>query len=159
FSTPAAAAPFLVRVSTNITFTNTTLSASIYPDGSDTTVWIAYGSTASYGTTNTFVIPGFGGLASISQVLSNLPIQSTYHFTVIPSNSLGGVSTGDLVFHTPSYLLGMAMLIESYQAGSDSVVLGGVPPGISWSASATVPWVHLNSFTNGVGSQTVIFDF
>ena len=159
FFTSAATAPSLTNVAANPTFTNTTLSALINPNGADTTVWLAYGSTTSYGNTNLIVIPGGAGAVPISQVLSNLPIQSTYHFIITASNSIGTVSSGDIPFATPSYLLGMATLIEPSQAGADSVVLGGVPPGISWSASATVPWVHLNSFTNGIGSQTVIFDF
>src|SRR5262249_30853114 len=124
--------------------------------GAPTTVTFAYGTNTTYGNTNVFENIGNG---TVSDVLSNLSVNTAYHFMIIASNANGTIFTGDYVFHTLDYVQGVWNLLESFQAGSDGFVLGGVPPGITWSASTTVPWLHLGAYTNGVGSGNVVFTF
>ena len=62
------------------------------------------------------------------------------------------------VIQSTSYALTTNVLNEPYPAGTDSVMLVGVPPSDTWTASANDSWLHLTN-QNGTGSTTVYFNF
>ena len=160
FFQSAGGAPIVASVQANTPFfADVTLSAAVNANGAATSVWLAYGPTSDYGTTNFLgnLSAGFNP-TTVLDLFSNLPPETTNHVNFIASNSLGSTFGGDSVFATPGFLLGTTTLIEGPAAGFDSIVLG-TPPNWTWTAEASVPWLHLGSNTNGVGGQTVGFSF
>jgi DNA-binding beta-propeller fold protein YncE len=57
-------------------------------------------------------------------------------------------------------VLATTNLLEGPAAGSDSVVLTAITPGIEWAAASDASWLHLNAANqSGTGSTNVIFTF
>jgi Fibronectin type III domain len=86
-----------------VTETTGKIGFSIDPDGADTTYVIEYGPNASYGQqTATVDIGATPGPQSLTQTLTGLNLNSTYHFDVVATNSAapGGVGSGDRMFTT-----------------------------------------------------------
>ncbi len=83
--------------------TGATLNAVVNPNGSATTVYYDYGSTASYGTTVTYGSIGsaVGGIAT-PYPLTGLSCGSGYHFRAHATNSTGTTNGGDQMFTTSS---------------------------------------------------------
>ena len=60
----------------------------------------------------------------------------------------------------PSYTLGVGTLYEGPQPGTDSISLAVSPETGVWTATSSVPWLHLSSGSQrGTGSTNVIFSF
>ena len=59
-----------------------------------------------------------------------------------------------------SYALGTTSLVEGPAGGKDSIILVGVPPSDPWTATSSVPWLHLSvPQQSGFGSRILLFDF
>ena len=79
-----------------------TIKGGIYPNGSDTTWWIEYGPTTSYGSQTPHVDIGSGTApVSVTGYLSGLSPATPYHYRLVTSNSLGTTSGYDYTFTTP----------------------------------------------------------
>jgi hypothetical protein len=102
FTTLPAVAIDAISVS-NVTTTTVTLSAQINPGGFATAYHIEYGTTSSYGTSIPVPDAGIGagqGDQPVTQNISGLQPNSTYHFRVVASNSLGTSQSTDQLFMT-----------------------------------------------------------
>jgi Fibronectin type III domain len=102
FTTLSLVAIDAISVS-NVTTTTVTLSAQINPGGFDTSYHIEYGRTAAYGTSIPVPDAGIGAGQSdqpVSQNISGLQPNSTYHFRVVASNALGTSQSSDQLFMT-----------------------------------------------------------
>ena len=81
--------------------TSVTLVASINPESSATSYVVDYGPTPSYGEQTTSVSIGSGSTAqSVTQALSGLTPNTTYHFEFVATNGYGAADGGDAVFTT-----------------------------------------------------------
>jgi predicted lipoprotein with Yx(FWY)xxD motif len=107
FANPAAAvAPYVAGVSATPVTGGFNLKGTIYPYNLDTTYHFELGTTTSYGTN----VPtpdadaGAGSIAYVSQTVTGLQPNTTYHFRLVASNSSGPATgdTGDHVFTTPA---------------------------------------------------------
>jgi hypothetical protein len=59
-----------------------------------------------------------------------------------------------------SYTLGTTSLAEGPAGGSDSIILAGVPPVDPWTATSSVPWLHLSvPQQSGAGSTILVFAY
>lgn len=74
-----------------ITGTSYSLTAGVYPNGADTTVWVQYGPTGSGYTMSTATqdIGSGTGAAGVSFTLTGLATSTDYHYRVVASNSDG----------------------------------------------------------------------
>lgn len=81
-----------------------TFTAKLDPNGDETTYRFEYGTDSAYGTNVPATDPSIGsahGVQSVSQPISNLQPDTTYHYRVVATNSLETVKGVDLTFHTP----------------------------------------------------------
>jgi hypothetical protein len=59
-----------------------------------------------------------------------------------------------------NYALGTSSLAEGPAGGSDSIILAGVPSSDPWTATSSVPWLHLSvPQQSGFGSRILSFDY
>ena len=96
------AAPAITGVSiTNVTSTEATVSAEIYPHGEPTTYQVEYGSSNTYGSsTATASISAQHGPAGIQARLTGLTPNLEYHYRIVATNNTGSEQTPDLAFTT-----------------------------------------------------------
>jgi hypothetical protein len=83
--------------------TNATLTASIDPDGSETTYRFEFGETSSYGTSvpiNPSALGSGEQFVPVTAELSGLKIGTTYHYRVVASNTYGSPESTDQTFTT-----------------------------------------------------------
>jgi phosphodiesterase/alkaline phosphatase D-like protein len=101
-------APLLGPVTATPGMTNATLNATIYPYGADTQYHFEYGTTTSYGTSVPVPAGDAGSAAypttvSEMQTIGGLQPNTTYHYRLVASNSLGsatGPEAADKTFTT-----------------------------------------------------------
>jgi hypothetical protein len=89
---------------TNLSATSADLNARIDPDGLDTTYHLEYGTSTSYGTSVPIPDADIGSGSSdvaVTQHLSGLSANTTYHWRVIATNADGTTTSPD---HTFAYL-------------------------------------------------------
>ena len=99
-SAVAPGAPQIVtQPATGIGPTVATLNATVTPNGAVTTCYFQYGTTTNYGST-TPIIAWSGGIASLSNSLTGLSPETTYHFRAVCTNNLGAMFGDDLSFQT-----------------------------------------------------------
>jgi len=102
FTTPAAPPQIFGAGASDITGSEATLHATIYPEKQASTYRFEYGTTAAYGTT----VPAGEGDAGatptqVSQTLKGLAPNTTYHFRVVATNATGWpTTTADQSFTT-----------------------------------------------------------
>lgn len=87
----------------DITDTSATVSATVTPGGSATSVSIEYGTTTAYGdsvdATESPLTAGTSG-ASVSFALAELTPSTTYHYRIVAANALGTTNGTDQTFET-----------------------------------------------------------
>ena len=99
-TTPGATTPFTSNA-TSVTDTSATLNGGLNnPSGYTTTVWIEYGTTASYGTSTTPVAYAQTGEINVSANLTGLQQSTTYHFRLVTQNTGGTFHGSDNTFAT-----------------------------------------------------------
>jgi predicted lipoprotein with Yx(FWY)xxD motif len=105
---PAAAIPPYVVASPAVQVTGGfQLKGTIYPYGLDSTYHFEYGTTTSYGTNVPIPDADAGasnGAVQVSQTVTNLQPNTTYHFRLVANNSDGPGASGDESFTTPADL-------------------------------------------------------
>src|SRR5665213_2258348 len=105
FSTLAAPQQVSGTGATDVTAGEATLHATIYPENQPATTYrFEYGPTAAYGTTVPVGEGHVGSLPSqVSQAITGLTPDTTYHFRVVASNGVGSPkTTADQTFTTYS---------------------------------------------------------
>ena len=93
---PTIAPPAVTtRAAINVTSSSATLAGSVNPNGSVTTAYFEYGTSASYGNSTLAQDVGNGtSLINLTGNLSNLVPNTTYHYTVVARNSDGSITRG-----------------------------------------------------------------
>lgn len=88
---------------TDITDTSATVSGTVNPGGSATSIIIEYGETTAYGdsvdATESPLTAGTSG-ASVSFALAELSPSTTYHYRIVAANALGTTNGTDQTFET-----------------------------------------------------------
>ncbi len=96
-SPPTAA----TNAATNIGFDSATLNATVNPNGTETTVYFQWGTTASYGNTTATQSIGSGiSDVSVTANLAGLSSGATYHYRVIAANISGTTYGNNISFIT-----------------------------------------------------------
>ncbi len=86
---------------TGVTNTAALLQGTVNPNGLNTTYYFEYGTTASYGTSNTPALVGSGTtVQNVNYGASGLARKTTYHFRVVGANAIGTTAGTDLQFTT-----------------------------------------------------------
>ncbi|MFI4972069.1 MAG: hypothetical protein ACHP7H_05275, partial [Hyphomicrobiales bacterium] len=102
FETEDTVAPTIVpesEATTEVTAASADLSARINPNGSETTYRMEYGTTTSYGASTPPAKAGAGRTpVAVSQPLSGLSANTTYHWRLLATNAAGTSSSPDETF-------------------------------------------------------------
>jgi hypothetical protein len=123
FTTPALAPTVVTLAATGVTNVGATMNGTVTANGASTAVTFNYGLTVAYGNT----VPGIptpvtGNTATaVSATLSGLVTNTTYHYQVCGSNSVGSNCGSDMTFYTNCPAVGQAGPI----IGPSSVCQGG----------------------------------
>jgi pimeloyl-ACP methyl ester carboxylesterase len=120
----------------SVTVSSAQLNATVYPNGSSTTVYFQYGTTASYGSTTTAGSIGTQNL-NLGTTVSGLSPSTTYHFRIVAYNSTGTSYGSDLTFTT-----------SAQPAPTVSTVAA---------SSITVNSAQLNATVNANGANTTVY--
>jgi hypothetical protein len=123
FTTPALAPSVVTLAATNVTTSSATLNGTVNPNGASSTVVFNYGLTTSYGSTVPGIPSPISGntVTSVSANLTGLAINTTYHFNVCATNSIGTSCGNDMTFTTVCPVSGPAGPIS----GPQQVCQGG----------------------------------
>ena len=102
FTTSATAPTATTGSATSVTSNSATLNGTVNPSGASTAVTFEYGTTTSYGSTATATQSPLTGTTaqSVSAGLAGLAAETTYHFRVKTTNSVGTTYGNDLSFKT-----------------------------------------------------------
>ncbi len=91
----------ITGTATNISGNQATLNGTVNPNGVSTTAYFQYGTTTSYGNTTTSQSVGSGTPpVNVSQVVSGLATNASYHFRLVATNSRGTTYGADHTFTT-----------------------------------------------------------
>ncbi|MBI5387511.1 MAG: PQQ-binding-like beta-propeller repeat protein [Verrucomicrobia bacterium] len=130
---PPALLPVLGSLgASNVTTTAATLLGRVNPNGAASGAWFEWGTNTSYGS-NTAVIANLTGSAAIavSNVLTGLEPNSTYHFRLVATNSAGVTRGDDQTFTTqplpPQLQLLSARFLNSTQLQLVVTTTNGAP--------------------------------
>ena len=135
---------------TAIAVSNATLNASASPNGLETTVYFQWGTTAGYGNRTTPTDIGNGtSTMGVNVGLTNLLPGTTYHFTIVASNSVGVVTGADASFTTPA----LAPLATTLPATSVAPTSAGLNGTVNPDGAATTAYFQWGTNTS-YGSTT-----
>ncbi|MBI4808363.1 MAG: DUF11 domain-containing protein [Nitrosomonadales bacterium] len=112
FTTVCTAPAATTSAATTLTTTGATLNGTINDNGASATVSFDYGLTAAYGSTITATQSPVGpdwGAMPVSAALSGLPCNTTYHYRVKGTNSIGTTNGGDLTVTTLACSTGVSV--------------------------------------------------
>ena len=79
---------------------NANLTGTINPNGAVTTFYFQYGLTAAYGSYSTTNTAATNAILAVTNLISNLSPNTTYHFRLLANNSVGTNAGVDLTFTT-----------------------------------------------------------
>jgi len=117
------------NAATNIDTTSATLNGTVNPNGVSTTVKFQYGLTTSYGSEVTATpnpVTGFS-VVSVSARLMGLAPNTTYHYRLIATNSVGTTNGPDQMFMTlPPGLPPVVTTTAATNVGTTSATLHGM---------------------------------
>lgn len=126
------------------------VSASVYPNGSATTAYIQWGSTANYGNNTASQSLGSGsGPVALRQLLTGLQTGMLYHYRIVTSNANGITYGPDQTFYVdPTVVVGDSNGDGAVDQSELDDVLAGYWP--------TSPWLSMTN-TAGLGRTNVTF--
>src|SRR5208283_2993697 len=114
---PAVTAPAVVtKAASPIAQTTATLNATVNPDGGEVTKCeFEYGTTVSYGSTASCTsLPGSGtSPVAVSAVITGLTANTTYHFRISATNTIGTSKGSDETFKTPPAVTAPAVVTKA----------------------------------------------
>lgn len=164
FTTPPKAPTVTTNAATAVGALSATLNGIVNANNSDTTVTFEYGTDTNYGSSVTAGQSPVSGLSdtAVSQSISGLAADTTYHFRVVGQNT-GGVSNGaDRTFKTGGDLAKVntgevtSVTKSSASAGGDVTDDGGPPVtarGVCW-ATTQNPQTSDSKTNDGAGTGT-----
>lgn len=135
--------PTIITYNTEGLFWDSTeFNSNVNPNGLPTNVTFEYGLTTSYGNTVDAVQNPINGLTSYGIGTSSYPVNlspnTTYHFRVKASNSLGITYSGDYPFTTPSKPVGWAVQNSGTKAPFSAVDFVNANNGVAVSYLGTL---------------------
>lgn len=137
--TTASVKPTLSAISAqNIVPTGATLTATVNPNGTDSTVWFEYGADTNYGTTTSQqnVAGSNATPVTVTADLSGFAFGQTCHFRAVAQNSFGVTYGTDQTFTTtyppPSVTTGAVTAVSTNSASLSGTVNPNGPETIYW---------------------------
>lgn len=98
---------------TNMTVHSAKVNGTVNPNGSSTIYYFQWGATTGYGNTTTPQAAGSGtGNLAVTANLTGLTHNTTYHYRLVATNSMGTSVGADKVFKTPTPLPFMFLLLQ-----------------------------------------------
>jgi len=128
FSFSASTGAPSTNPATNVASFSATLNGSVDPHGLATTVYFQYGTTTSYGNTTAHQTQTGSTYRNVTANISGLSANTTYHFRIVATNSVGTRYGADRTFTTlsligpPVGITNPATLIASFSATLNSLV-------------------------------------
>lgn len=118
-------APIATTLSANpIGFSTATLNGTVHPQGASASVQFEYGTIAGYGTTTTAQsLSPANSAVPVSQPVSGLLANTTYHFRIVATTTGGTSSGADQTFTTASSAPPLAESVAATSIGLTSAVL------------------------------------
>lgn len=147
------------ETATGVKGTEAVLNGSVNPRATATTYYFEYGTTNAYGSVvplSAKAVGGGTGAVKVSEPITGLSGNTTYHFRVVAENKSGGVTKGtDLTLKTAKTMessLSSLPLIEPFD-GSTGFGSGPFMPSIAW---GKFPWASSRGqdTTTGWGPYT-----
>jgi phosphodiesterase/alkaline phosphatase D-like protein len=128
--------------------TGATFNGTVNPNNASTTVSFDYGTSTSYGTTVTASQSPVTGISnvSVSNTVSSLVPNTTYHFRVVATNSAGTTTGSDKSFNTPAVVATVTTAAATSITASGATLNGTVNAN---NASTTVTFEYGTSTTYG----------
>ena len=126
FTASASSPTAATSAATSVTSSSAALNGSVNPNGASTTIEFEYGTTTSYGTVVTATESPLSGTdsQSVSKAITGLSPNTTYHFRVKATNSVGTTYGSDMSFLT-SADAPSASTSEANSVTSGSATLNG----------------------------------
>jgi hypothetical protein len=125
-ATPVGGTPPTVTSSSasSITATGAILNGTVNPNGTSTTAYFQYGTTTNYGTTTLLQNMGSGTSGeALTQAISGLTCNTTYHYRAVGTNTGGTTNGSDMTFTTSACSSALVIRVEgSLTVGTYSTV-------------------------------------
>ena len=130
FTTPAVAPTATTVAATSVTANSATLNGTVNPGGAPTGYYFQYGTNTSYGS-STFISNVVAGTSTVavSNGISGLLPATTYHYSLVASNSAGTNAGTDLTFTTPAAAPTPVTVAASSVTTNSATLNGTVNPG------------------------------
>src|SRR5205085_9335500 len=97
---PSPTATATTTAASSIAAASATLNGTVNPNGSSTTVYFQYGTTAAYGSQTANQVFTGNTVQNVTANISGLAPNTTYHFRIIAINAGGTITGGDMSFAT-----------------------------------------------------------
>src|SRR6185369_16202581 len=128
FTTPALPPVLAVGAVSGLTSSNAVLNVQVTPNGAGTVVWFNWGLSSNYDHT-AITNAGSGNTpVSLSSALTNLTLDTVYHYAIVASNAMGTVASGDQTFTTLATAPSVVTLPADGITGTNAVLNGTVNP-------------------------------
>ena len=135
----------------SITSSNAIAISSVNPNGGATTVYVDYGLTSGYGSSTASASAGSGSTAvAITNLISGLAPDTTYHYRVVAYNVAGTNVSSDLTFTTRTYLLPSVTTQAASGVGLSNAVLNASVNPNGYATTVSVQY----GLTTSYGSST-----
>jgi hypothetical protein len=139
----------------NVAFFSATLNGTVNPNGSSATAYFQWGTTTGYGSTTPSQSMGSGSTQlSVSDNLSGLLANTTYHYRLVASSS-AGTSYGSDVSFTTSGSKPTVATAAANNITSSSVALNGSANPNGASTTAYFQWGLTTAYGNSTASQSI----
>ena len=134
--TPTPTPSATTNAATNVTGTGATLNGTVNPNGSSTTVFFQWGTDKTYGNQTANQIFTGNTSQNVTDSLSGLALNTTYHYRIVAMNGGGTTFGNDVIFMT----------------------LAGPPPTVTTNAATSVTntGATLNGAVNPNGASTTV---
>ncbi|MDZ7399744.1 MAG: BACON domain-containing carbohydrate-binding protein [candidate division KSB1 bacterium] len=145
------------NAASNVTANSAQLNGTVNPNGLTTTVKFQYGTTTSYGSEITASPSSVSGTssASVSAQLSGLLPNTTYHYRVVATNSVGTSYGEDQSFTTlASSYLTVSPTSITLDSSPNSQGSFSITSNVNWNASDNASWLDVSP-VSGSGNGTV----
>lgn len=135
--------------------TTATLNGTVNPNGNATTAWFQWGITTAYGQTTPIRSLGAGSTAqNLSEAISGLTANTTYHFRVVAQNGAGTSNGTDRAFTTlPNAPIVTACSATNVTAGS--ATLNATANANGSAGTAWFEWGTTTAYGNATPVQNI----
>ena len=125
------------------------LNASVNPNGAETSVYFQWGTDTSYGnTTPTQILPTGSASVPVAASISGLTLNTSYHYRVVATNSVGTTYGGDVPFTTSSDAAPSAVTNSASNKNGNSATLNGTVNPNGLETSVYFEWGLTTSYGN-----------